>query len=128
MYRITLSEQARKEYLYFTQSGNKAILNKIKNLLEDMAAHPYTGIGKPEPLKYELTGKWSRRINSEHRIVYSVHDDTVVLSKILCKWKQDSVVSFFLYLDSVFKNSDKLIHNQFPVMNRLCPFLFNFHK
>lgn len=50
MYRITLSEQARKEYLYFTQSGNKAILNKIKNLLEDMAAHPYTGIGKPEPL------------------------------------------------------------------------------
>ena len=56
MYRITLSEQARKEYLYFTQSGNKAILNKIKNLLEDIAAHPYTGIGKPEPLKYELAG------------------------------------------------------------------------
>ena len=115
MYRITLSEQARKEYLYFTQSGNKAILNKIKNLLEDMAAHPYTGIGKPEPLKYELTGKWSRRINSEHRIVYSVHDDTVVLSKILCKWKQDSVVSLFLYLDSVFKYKHKLVHNQSPV-------------
>ena len=75
MYRITLSEQARKEYLYFTQSGNKAILNKIKTLLEDIAAHPYTGIGKPEPLKYELAGKWSRRINAEHRIVYSVHDD-----------------------------------------------------
>ena len=77
MYRITLSEQARKEYLYFTQSGNKAILNKIKNLLEDIAAHPYTGIGKPEPLKYELAGKWSRRINAEHRIVYSVHDDII---------------------------------------------------
>lgn len=57
MYRIILSEQARKEYLYFTQSGNKAILNKIKTLLEDIAAHPYTGIGKPEPLKYELAGK-----------------------------------------------------------------------
>ena len=77
MYRITLSEQARKEYLYFTQSGNKAILNKIKILLEDIAAHPYTGIGKPEPLKYELAGKWSRRINAEHRIVYSVHDDII---------------------------------------------------
>lgn len=77
MYRITLSEQARKEYLYFTQSGNKAILNKIKNLLENIAAHPYTGIGKPEPLKYELAGKWSRRINAEHRIVYSVHDDII---------------------------------------------------
>ena len=69
MYRIILSEQARKEYLYFTQSGNKA--------LEDIAAHPYTGIGKPEPLKYELAGKWSRRINAEHRIVYSVHDDII---------------------------------------------------
>ena len=57
MYRITLSEQARKEYLYFTQSGNKAILNKIQTLLEDIAEHPYTGIGKPEPLKYELAGK-----------------------------------------------------------------------
>ena len=50
------------------------------------------------------------------------------LSKILCKWKQDSAVSLFLYLDSVFKNKHKLIHNQAPVMNRLCPFLLNFHK
>ena len=50
------------------------------------------------------------------------------LSKILCKWKQDSVVGFFLYLDSVFKNKHKLIHNQAPVVNRLCPFLLNLHK
>ena len=77
MYRIIVSEQARKEYQYFSQSGNKTILNRIRALLEDIAAHPYTGIGKPEPLKYELAGKWSRRINSEHRIVYSVHDDTI---------------------------------------------------
>ena len=77
MYRIILSEQARKEYLYFFQSGNKAVLNKIAALLNDIAEHPYCGIGKPEPLKYELTGKWSRRINSEHRIVYSVHDDAI---------------------------------------------------
>ena len=52
----------------------------------------------------------------------------VTLSKILCKWKQDSAVSLFLYLDSVFKNKHKLIHNQAPVMNRLCPFLLNLHK
>ena len=51
-----------------------------------------------------------------------------VLSKILCKWKQDSVVSLFLYLNSVFKHKHKLIHNQAPVMNRLCPFLLNLHK
>ena len=52
----------------------------------------------------------------------------LTLSRILCKWKQDSVVSLFLYLDSVFKNKHKLIHNQAPVMNRLCPFLLNLHK
>ena len=77
MYRITLSEQARKEYLYFSQSDNKAILNKIAALLNDIAEHPYTGLGKPEPLKYELAGKWSRRISVEHRLVYSVNDDII---------------------------------------------------
>ncbi len=51
-------------------------MNKISALLRDIAEHPYTGIGKPEPLKYELSGKWSRRINSEHRIIYSVHENT----------------------------------------------------
>ena len=77
MYRITLSEQARKEYLYFSQSDNKAILNKIAALLNDIAEHPYTGLGKPEPLKYELAGKWSRRISVEYRLVYSVNDDII---------------------------------------------------
>ena len=52
----------------------------------------------------------------------------LTLYKILCKWKQDSAVSLSLYLDSVFKNKHKLIHNQAPVMNRLCPFLLNLHK
>lgn len=77
MYKIVLSDQARKEYLYFSQSGNKAIINKISTLLQDISEHPYTGIGKPEALKYELAGKWSRRINSEHRIIYSVQEDTI---------------------------------------------------
>lgn len=54
MYKIILSDQARKEYLYFSQSGNKAIMNKISALLQDISEHPYTGIGKPEALKYEL--------------------------------------------------------------------------
>ena len=60
MYKITLSEQARKEYLYFSQSGNKAILNKVAALLNDIAEHPYTGLGKPEPLKnmiYRVNGQ-----------------------------------------------------------------------
>ena len=77
MYRIILSDQARKDYQYFLRSGNTAIIDKIKALLNDIAEHPYAGIGKPEPLKYELAGKWSRRINSEHRLIYSVHDDMI---------------------------------------------------
>ena len=52
-------------------------MNRISALLADIAEHPFTGIGKPEPLKYDLAGKWSRRINTEHRIVYSVHDEMI---------------------------------------------------
>lgn len=69
--------QAEKDREYWKKSGNKAIMNKITALLKDIAEHPYTGIGKPEPLKYELAGYWSRRINSEHRIVYSVNEEVV---------------------------------------------------
>lgn len=69
--------QAEKDRVYWKKSGNKAIMNKITALLKDIAEHPYTGIGKPEPLKYELAGYWSRRINSEHRIVYSVDEEVV---------------------------------------------------
>ena len=69
--------QAEKDREYWKKSGNKAIMNKITALLKDIAEPPYTGIGKPEPLKYELAGYWSRRINSEHRIVYSVDEEVV---------------------------------------------------
>ena len=74
---IIFLRQAEKDREYWKKSGNKAIMNKITALLKDIAEHPYTGIGKPEPLKYELAGYWSRRINSEHRIVYSVDEEVV---------------------------------------------------
>lgn len=74
---IVFLEQAEKDRKYWKKSGNKAIMNRITALLEDIIAHPYTGIGKPEPLKYELAGCWSRRINSEHRIIYSVNDEII---------------------------------------------------
>lgn len=72
---IILLEQAQKDIAFWKESGNKAVMNKISALLRDISEHPYTGIGKPEPLKYELAGKWSRRINFEHRIIYSVKED-----------------------------------------------------
>lgn len=76
---IVFLEQAEKDREYWKKSGNKAIMNRITALLEDIIAHPYTGMGKPEPLKYELAGCWSRRINSEHRIIYSVNDEIITV-------------------------------------------------
>ncbi|MBO5932814.1 MAG: Txe/YoeB family addiction module toxin [Bacteroidaceae bacterium] len=76
---IVLLEQAQKDRDYWKESGNKTIMNRITALLKDIVEHPYTGIGKPEPLKYDLAGKWSRRINSEHRLIYSVNEDIVTV-------------------------------------------------
>ena len=76
---IVFLEQAEKDREYWKRSGNKVIMNRITAFLKDISEHPYTGIGKPEPLKYELAGYWSRRINSEHRIIYSVHDEIVTV-------------------------------------------------
>ena len=77
MYRLVFSMQARTDWDYWKQSGNTAITRKITALLEDMTEHPYMGIGKPEPLKYELSGCWSRRINREHRIIYRVKETEI---------------------------------------------------
>lgn len=74
---IIFSSQALDDIDYWKKSGNKTIMNKITRLLEDITAHPFTGIGKPEPLRYDLAGYWSRRITSEHRIIYAVHEDLI---------------------------------------------------
>ncbi|GAB6121026.1 Txe/YoeB family addiction module toxin [Dysgonomonas termitidis] len=71
------SPQALEDIEYWKKSGNVGIMNKITRLLEDIEEHPFTGIGKPEPLRHDLTGYWSRRINAEHRIIYSVHEDMI---------------------------------------------------
>ena len=76
---IILLEQAQNDRDYWKESGNKAIMNRISALLKDIMEHPYTGIGKPEPLKYDLAGIWSRRINSEHRLIYSVNENIITV-------------------------------------------------
>ncbi|MBL0078622.1 MAG: Txe/YoeB family addiction module toxin [Bacteroidetes bacterium] len=78
-YFIRFSEQAKEDIRQHKKSGNKSVLNKINLLLEELALHPFDGTGKPELLKYELAGLWSRRINQEHRLVYQVFDDVVVI-------------------------------------------------
>ena len=73
-YRINFYETADEDVLRWKKSGQKTIMDRITKLLKDIAEHPYYGIGKPEALRYELSGKWSRRINDEHRIVYEVDE------------------------------------------------------
>ena len=65
---------------------NPQVAKRIKKLLEDICAHPFTGIGKPEPLKFDLAGKWSRRINSEHRIIYKVSDGMIEIDVLSMKY------------------------------------------
>ena len=57
--------------------SDKRIVKKINKLIKDIDRHPFSGIGKPEPLKYGLSGTWSRRITEEHRIVYEIKDDEI---------------------------------------------------
>ncbi len=75
---VIYSVKAQKEREFWKKSGNKVIMNKISALIKDIQKHPFEGIGKPEPLKYQLTGKWSRRINQEHRIIYQVIDENTI--------------------------------------------------
>jgi len=76
---IVLLPEAAEDFKYWMKSGNKAIQKKISELLEAIKKDPFSGIGKPESLKHNLSGKWSRRINAEHRLVYLVEDETVYI-------------------------------------------------
>ena len=74
---IEFTKQADDDLAFFKKNGNKQIIEKVKQLLKSISDDPYTGIGKPEPLKHDLSGAWSRRINREHRLVYEVEEDVV---------------------------------------------------
>lgn len=76
-YILQFSQKTDEDLLFHKKFGNKAIIKKIITFLEEIAEHPFSGTGKPEPLKHDLSGKWSRRINQEHRLVYEVLDSIV---------------------------------------------------
>ena len=70
---------AEEDLQYWISTANKTTLQKLAQLIDDIKIHPYSGVGKPEPLKYNLSGAWSRRISKEHRLVYEVVNDTVLI-------------------------------------------------
>ncbi len=74
------SDEAWEDYQYWVETDRK-ILRKINELLRDIDRNGNTGIGKPEPLKHDLEGFWSRRITQEHRLIYCIQDDQILIAK-----------------------------------------------
>ena len=81
-YYLDFSKQALKDIDFHKKSGDKNILKKLFVLLDELTEHPFTGTGKPEQLKYHLSGLWSRRINREHRLVYEVDENRVLIHSL----------------------------------------------
>ncbi len=86
MKKIIFSKNAWEDYIFW-QAEDKKILKKINTLIKDIQSNPYSGIGKPEPLKYDLAGLWSRRIDHEHRLVYQVNDNELLIYS--CRYHYD---------------------------------------
>lgn len=80
---LYFTRPAWEDYIYWQQNDFK-LLERINELIKDIQHHPFTGIGKPEPLKFELKGYWSRRINQEHRLVYKVENKIVYI--VQCRY------------------------------------------
>ena len=77
------SDKARSEKAIIRKNYPKATQNRLARMVNEMPETPIKGIGKPEPLKYELTGFWSRRLTDRERVVYYVEDDTVNIVRYL---------------------------------------------
>jgi len=79
--KLIFAEPAWQDYLYW-QIQDKQILQRINKLIQEIQREPFSGIGKPEPLKHALHGYWSRRINDEHRIVYKIELDHLLIAQL----------------------------------------------
>ncbi|QZK89340.1 MULTISPECIES: Txe/YoeB family addiction module toxin [Flavobacterium] len=78
-YQVIIKQTAERDLVKHKKSGDVASIKKIIKILTELQDHPYTGIGKPEELKHELKGFWSRRINKKDRLIYEVHESTVTV-------------------------------------------------
>lgn len=79
---IIFLPDAEKELNFWISSGNKSILKKIAQLISDIISSPFEGIGKPESLKHNLSGTWSRRITKEHRLIYEIIDGKILIHSV----------------------------------------------
>ncbi len=77
----SFTPEAWEEYLHWQQMDKK-VLKKVNELLKDIARHPFEGIGKPEPLKFDYAGHWSRRVTDKHRLVYRIEDGNIIVVQL----------------------------------------------
>lgn len=78
--RLTWAEKAWEDYLYW-QAKDKKMLKRINTLIKDIQRQPFSGLGDPEPLKHNWSGYWSRRIDREHRLVYKLTDQAIIIAQ-----------------------------------------------
>lgn len=78
--KLIFAQEAWEDYMYWQESDKKT-LKRINDLIKAISKEPYVGIGDPEPLKFNWSGFWSRRINREHRLVYMVENDAVLIAQ-----------------------------------------------
>jgi toxin YoeB len=79
---IIFSPESLEDLQFWKQSGNVKIQNKIQKLLESIKETPYDGLGKPEALKHNWSGYWSRRINQEHRLIYKWENERIIIAQL----------------------------------------------
>ena len=79
---IVFSPESLEDLLFWKKSGNLKIQNRISELLESIKQNPYQGIGKPEALKSNWSGYWSRRINKEHRLIYKTENERIIIAQL----------------------------------------------
>ncbi len=79
--KLIFAEKAWEDYLYW-QKTDKKILKRINVLIKDIKRERFEGIGKPEALQHALSGYWSRRINDEHRIVYKIYQESILIAQL----------------------------------------------
>jgi len=78
-YFVDITDEAKEDIRRWHKVGDKALLKKIKRILLELSEHPTTGTGKAEPLRGDLAGYWSRRLNKQHRVVYEINESVVTV-------------------------------------------------
>lgn len=78
-FRVEIEELARIHILKHQKYDDKSSIKKIERILKELSETPFEGVGKPEPLKHQLSGRWSREINKKDRIIYRVNEDVVTV-------------------------------------------------